>query len=120
MKGRYAMDKKLKSLKIDFSQLMDLRIDYAFKLLFSKGDPRMLISLLNAIFANKNIRPGTKCPFDCPYYKGEVNYDKSQFPQTEEVVNSSARIQVNEFYTDKDVEEIIAAINKVGTGLAVN
>jgi len=42
-------------LKIDFYQLMDLRIDYAFKLLFTKGDPRLLISLLNAIFANKKI-----------------------------------------------------------------
>jgi len=41
---------------IDFSKLMDLRVDFAFKLLFSKGDPRLLISLLNAIFANKNIR----------------------------------------------------------------
>ena len=42
-------------LRIDFYQLMDLRIDYAFKLLFTKGDPRLLISLLNAIFANKKI-----------------------------------------------------------------
>jgi len=42
-------------LKINYTQLMDLRIDYAFKLLFTKGDPRLLISLLNAIFANKKI-----------------------------------------------------------------
>ena len=42
-------------LDIDFSELMDLRIGYAFKLLFSKGDSRLLISLLNAIFANKKI-----------------------------------------------------------------
>ena len=25
-------------LKVDFDQLMDLRVDYAFKLTFSKGD----------------------------------------------------------------------------------
>lgn len=42
-------------IKIDYSTLMDLRIDYAFKLLFTKGDARLLISLLNAIFANKKI-----------------------------------------------------------------
>jgi len=42
-------------MKIDFSQLMDLRVDYAFKLLFSTGDTLFLISLLNAIFANKKI-----------------------------------------------------------------
>ena len=42
-------------LSIDFSRLMDLRIDYAFKLIFGTGDTLFLISLLNAIFANKNI-----------------------------------------------------------------
>ncbi|MCL2386172.1 MAG: Rpn family recombination-promoting nuclease/putative transposase [Defluviitaleaceae bacterium] len=46
----------MEKIKIDYYQLMDLRIDYAFKLLFTKGDPRLLISLLNAIFANKKIQ----------------------------------------------------------------
>jgi len=44
-----------KAQKIDYSLLMDLRIDYAFKTLFAKGETRWLISLLNAIFANKKI-----------------------------------------------------------------
>jgi len=43
-------------IKINYSLLMDLRIDYAFKILFTKGETRLLISLLNAIFANKKIR----------------------------------------------------------------
>ena len=42
-------------LKIDFSQLMDIRVDYVFKLIFGTGDTLFLISLLNAIFANKKI-----------------------------------------------------------------
>ena len=42
-------------LEIDFSQLMDLRVDFAFKLIFGTGDTVFLISLLNAIFANKKI-----------------------------------------------------------------
>ena len=42
-------------MQIDFSKLTDLRIDYAFKLLFIKGEPRLLVSLLNAIFANKKL-----------------------------------------------------------------
>jgi len=41
--------------KIDFSKLMDLRVDYVFKLVFGAGDTRFLISLLNATFANKKI-----------------------------------------------------------------
>ena len=43
-------------LSIDYAVLMDLRIDYAFKLTFSKGDPRFLISLLNGCI--------TKCVVD--------------------------------------------------------
>ena len=42
-------------LEIDYSKLMDLRVDYAFKLLFGTGDTLFLVSLLNAIFANKKI-----------------------------------------------------------------
>ena len=49
------MSDKTKTLKIDYSQLMDLRIDYAFKLAFGTGDTLYLISLLNAVFANKKI-----------------------------------------------------------------
>ena len=48
------MDKKLGTIKIDFSQLMDLRVDYAFKI-FAEGNPKSLISLLNSIFANMKI-----------------------------------------------------------------
>ena len=40
---------------IEFSELMDLRVDYAFKLLFATGETHRLISLLNAIFENKQI-----------------------------------------------------------------
>ena len=39
----------------DFFELMDLRVDYAFKLFFATGDTCRLVSLLNAIFANKQI-----------------------------------------------------------------
>ena len=53
---------ELPILEIDYAQLMDLRVDFAFKLLFTKGDPRLLISLLNAIFANKKITPTNRQP----------------------------------------------------------
>ena len=41
---------------LDFSQLMDLRVDYAFKLIFGTGNTLFLISLLNAIFASAGIQ----------------------------------------------------------------
>ena len=47
---------KISNVKnIDFSRLMDLRVDYAFKLFFAAGETKWLISLLNAIFENKGI-----------------------------------------------------------------
>jgi predicted transposase/invertase (TIGR01784 family) len=49
------MGNKTETKKIDYSLLMDLRVDYAFKLIFGTGDTLFLISLLNAIFANKKI-----------------------------------------------------------------
>ncbi|MCL2016929.1 MAG: Rpn family recombination-promoting nuclease/putative transposase [Defluviitaleaceae bacterium] len=42
-------------MTIDFDKLMDLRVDYAFKLFFVKSDPCLLIWVLNAVFANKGI-----------------------------------------------------------------
>ena len=46
---------------IDFSELMDLRVDYAFKLVFGSGDTRFLISLLNAIFESKKFDRKVTC-----------------------------------------------------------
>jgi len=72
------LDKEMKAqIKIDYSQLMDLRIDFAFKLLFTKGDPRLLISLLNAIFANKKIRRVIKSlNIKNPHLEKESGQDK--------------------------------------------
>ena len=41
--------------EIDFGMLMDLRVDYAFKLFFGTGDTSFLVSLLNAVFKNKKL-----------------------------------------------------------------
>ena len=68
---------KIENLTVDFSQLMDLRVDFAFKLLFTKGDPRLLISLLNAIFANKKINRIVKSiSIKNPFLDKETREDK--------------------------------------------
>ena len=41
--------------KIDYAQLFDLTVDFAFKSFFGSRDTKKLISLLNAIFARKAI-----------------------------------------------------------------
>jgi len=71
------MSERMQNFKIDFSMLMDLRVDYAFKLLFTKNEPRLLISLLNAIFANKKIqRVITSLSIKNPYLDKESGEDK--------------------------------------------
>ena len=62
--------------EIDFSQLLDLRVDYMFKLVFGNDKPR-LISLLNAIFANKGIdRVITGLTFINPALEKQSEHDK--------------------------------------------
>ena len=64
-------------MPINYTTLMDLRIDYAFKLLFTKGDPLLLISLLNSIFANKKIPRIIKTlTIKNPYLEKESEIDK--------------------------------------------
>ena len=64
-------------LEIDLDFLMDLRVDYAFKRLFSKGSTRPLISLLNATFANKKIpRIIKSITIKNPYMDKESDEDK--------------------------------------------
>ncbi|MCL2171418.1 MAG: Rpn family recombination-promoting nuclease/putative transposase [Defluviitaleaceae bacterium] len=46
--------KEIDTIAIDYSQLMDLRVDFAFKV-FADGNPVAMTSLLNAIFANGKI-----------------------------------------------------------------
>jgi len=71
------MNKKTEILKIDYFLLMDLRVDYAFKVLFTKGDPRLLISLLNAIFSNKKIHRVVKSlTIKNPFLERESSTDK--------------------------------------------
>jgi len=48
------MMKEIETIIIDYSKLMDLRIDFAFKT-FADGNPEAMTSLLNAIFANAKI-----------------------------------------------------------------
>ena len=70
------MDMKTALMKIDYSQLMDLRIDYAFKI-FAEGNPESLISLLNAIFANKKIKRVIKSiTIKNPYLDKKSSEDK--------------------------------------------
>ncbi len=65
------------------------------------------------LFQNKNAFDGTHVPFDSPYYGKEVDYHKGLCPVAEEILETAVRLNVNEFYTDQDLADTIAAIRKV-------
>lgn len=65
------------------------------------------------MFINKNVYQGTDCPFGCKYYGKDINYYKGMCPTAENILTSAIRLNVNEFYTKDDLQDIIAAIRKV-------
>ncbi|MBQ2614881.1 MAG: DegT/DnrJ/EryC1/StrS family aminotransferase [Clostridia bacterium] len=65
------------------------------------------------LFKNKSAYPGTHAPFDSPYYGKEIDYPSGLCPVAEEVLQTSIRISVNEFYSEQDLQETIHAIEKV-------
>jgi len=65
------------------------------------------------LFVEKNAYPGSKAPFDSPEYGRDISYHKGLCPVAEEILETSVKFTINEFWTDQDVGEIIAAIRKV-------
>ena len=65
------------------------------------------------MFQNKSAFRGTHAPWDSPYYGGSVSYAKGLCPVAEEILETAVKFGVSEFYTDQDVDDMIAAIRKV-------
>lgn len=53
------------------------------------------------------------CPFDCPHYGKKPEYHHGLCPQAEEILDSSVRINIDEFYTDEDLNDILRALEKI-------
>lgn len=67
------------------------------------------------LFKNKSAYINTHAPFDSKYYGKPIEYKKGLCPVAEEILLTAVRIEINEFYTDEDVQQIIAAVNKVAS-----
>lgn len=65
------------------------------------------------LFQNKSAYLGTHAPFDSPYYGKDIAYPKGLCPVAEKILDTAVKFSVSEFWTDKDVEDVIAAIRKV-------
>lgn len=72
------------------------------------------------MFKNLEGYLGTNCPFKCPYYGRKIEYKKGIAPVAEEVLQTGVRLLVNDFYTEKDLDETVRAIRKVTEYFAEN
>jgi dTDP-4-amino-4,6-dideoxygalactose transaminase len=70
------------------------------------------------MFRNLSGFEGTKQPFDSPYYGKSIEYGKGLCPVAEQVLETAVRLDVSEFYTERDLAETVAAIRKVSAHYA--
>jgi len=72
------------------------------------------------MFQNLSAYQGTHAPFDSKYYGRPVSYPPGLCPNAEEILRTAVKININQFYTDSDINDIIAAVNKVAGWYAAN
>ena len=65
------------------------------------------------LFVNKNAYPGSDCPFGCKFYGKDITYGKGLCPTAEEILATTIRLNVNEFYTEDDLRDTVKAMQKV-------
>jgi dTDP-4-amino-4,6-dideoxygalactose transaminase len=66
-----------------------------------------------SIFAEKIGYAGTGCPWICPLYGREISYGWGLCPQTEEILSRLVTLPCNEYFTEKDIDDIASALRKV-------
>jgi len=65
------------------------------------------------LFQKRSAFPGSPFPFACKDLGSDVSYPKGLCPNAEEAFEHTFNFNINEFYTDRDIEEMIEATAKV-------
>lgn len=74
----------------------------------------MIPQHLEPLFVEKNGYGGTKCPFECPMYDGEVSYYKGLCPTAEKACDEVFWLaSVHPLLEKQDLDDIAAAVRKV-------
>lgn len=68
---------------------------------------------LQPLFGDKRGYGNTKCPFECPWYRGFLKYGAGQCPNAEIVDKILCRINMNPEFSNEDLDDIVHAIKKV-------
>lgn len=92
--------------------------DAFVKMLTAEGVPCMKGYIPTCIyeydmFLNQTAYQNTHCPFDCQYYNKKIEYYHGLCPNAERILETSVRINFDEFFTDDDLNDIIAAVTKI-------
>lgn len=64
---------------------------------------------MQPIFQNKQAYLGSHFPFEL----SDISYKEGICPQAESILTSAIRLPINEFYSEQDIDEMIAGIRKV-------
>ncbi len=70
---------------------------------------------LNSMFRERHAYRGSHFPFDL----SDARYEPGLCPVAEAILRDCVRLEVNEFYTPQDIEDIIAGVRKVAAYYAV-
>ena len=74
---------------------------------------------LQPLFVNKVGYGGTKCPFECPWYEGHVEYGPGLCPAAERACEEVFWLSsVHPLLAKEDLDDIAAAVTKVATAFA--
>lgn len=74
----------------------------------------MIPQHLEPMFVDKIGYGGTKCPFECPWYEGEVSYYKGLCPTAEEACEEVFWLaSVHPLLEKQDLDDVAAAVRKV-------
>lgn len=104
-------------IRIDKNVLSISNIDFA-KALRAEGIPASAGYIGKPLYMieylrNKNVYGNSKCPFNCPYYGKNIEYKEGLCPNAEKILSEIVTISINEFYSDKDIMDIVYGIKKV-------
>ncbi|MGI2296691.1 DegT/DnrJ/EryC1/StrS family aminotransferase [Paenibacillus sp. GXUN7292] len=102
-------------LRLDIEQLTCTRAEFCAAL-EAEGIPNMAgyipdVVYMQPLFQNRTAYPGSHFPFDLT----GITYGRGLCPNAESILQTAVRLQVNEFFTDQDIEDMIAGIAKVAS-----
>lgn len=100
-------------LTLDLDQLTCTREEFS-KALAAEGIPNQAgyipqVVYMNPLFQHREAYLGSQFPFDLT----GIKYEEGLCPNAENILKTAIRMPINEFFTEEDIDDVIAGIRKV-------